>query len=95
MKENFTIMDNGMYYFYADWCAPCKLVKPFIKEFEERGENIERVDADEEIVMAKYFDVMALPTFVSVKNGKENERVTGAVPKEKLEDMLENLKEED
>lgn len=91
-EANLNIPENGMIYFSAEWCAPCKMVKPFIKEFEENGETIVRTDVDEEPLMAEYFQIQSIPTFVGIREGKEIKRVLGAQPKKVLQEILDETK---
>lgn len=94
MNKELNIPENGMIYFSAEWCAPCKMVKPFIKEFEENGEVIVRTDVDQEPLMAEYFQVNSIPTFVGVKEGKEIRRVVGAQPKKVLQELIDGIKKD-
>ena len=95
MSEDFTIPQNAMVDFYADWCSPCKQMDPILDELKNEGHNIIQVDVEENQLMTKYFDIVSIPTFVFIKDGKEFHRFTGVVPKHKLEDYLKKIKEED
>lgn len=90
MSEELKIPQNGMIDFYADWCPPCKQMDPILKELSENY-NIEKVNVEENALMAKYFDVISIPTFVLIKEGKEAKRITGATSKQKLEEALKEI----
>ena len=92
--EELNIPKNAMIDFYADWCPPCKQMDPVLKELKEEGHNIVKVDVEQENLIAQYFDIVSIPTFVFIREGKEFHRMTGAVPKNKLEQYLVKLKEE-
>lgn len=60
--------------FYAEWCAPCKKMKPFLTEIDKEMAStvdVVRIDADAEKDLCKQLKVDALPVLVLYKNGKE------------------------
>ena len=60
--------------FYAEWCAPCKKMKPFLSEIDKEMAStvdVVRIDADAEKDLCKQLNVDALPVLVLYKNGKE------------------------
>jgi thioredoxin 1 len=74
-------------YFHADWCGPCQPMKPIIKEIEAEMQDklkVTRVDVDQQQEMASKYGVMSIPTFIFLKEGKEEERLIGATSKESL-----------
>jgi len=79
-------------YFSAAWCPPCKMMGPIFeeleKEFEGRVES-KKIDIDKEGEKAAEFNVMSVPTFVIVKDGKESPRKVGAVSKGVLKSWIE------
>ncbi|MBI2414292.1 thioredoxin fold domain-containing protein [candidate division WWE3 bacterium] len=73
--------------FYADWCGPCQIMKPIFAEVEPAFEgkiSFKTVDVEADPDKAVKFGVMGIPTFVVLKDGKEVDRKTGAMPKESL-----------
>ncbi len=73
--------------FWAEWCAPCRMVTPVIEELA--GEMVGRVkvaklnvDANRETA-AKY-DIMSIPTVILFEEGQMSKQVVGALPKESL-----------
>jgi thioredoxin 1 len=83
-----------IYYFTADWCNPCKKVKPIVEEINrESAIKFQMIDVDSEMELVKRFDVKSVPTFILIKNGVEVKRITGAQTKVQLENFI-NLKEE-
>lgn len=95
MSEEFSIPQNGLIDFYADWCPPCKQMDPILKELKEEGFEIHKVNVEEETLMAQYFDIVNIPTFVLMEEGKEQVRLIGAVHKDKLRQQLVKLKNDD
>jgi thioredoxin 1 len=67
--------------FYADWCAPCHLVSPILKElsveFEGRFRVI-RVNVDTEGALVERYEVYSVPTVVFIRDEAEIGRITGA-----------------
>jgi thioredoxin 1 len=79
-------------YFTADWCNPCKKVKPIVEELNKE-QIIARffiIDVDEELEMASDFEVRSIPTFVLIKDNQEIARTTGAKTKEQLLEFISN-----
>ena len=72
--------------FYATWCGPCRILKPTIMEFAKEHEEVKvvEVDVDKAQNLSNKYGVISIPTVVIIENGKEINRVVGAVSKEKL-----------
>ena len=80
--------------FYADWCGPCKMMSPVVEELAKEYEGkakIAKVNIDQEPEIAEKYDVMSIPNFVFIKNGKLVDRQIGATAKAKLVQKLDNL----
>ena len=75
-----------IFYFTADWCNPCKKVKPIVEELnrEQSDANFQIIDADIETELVKRFEVRSVPTFILIENGIEINRITGAQTRESL-----------
>ena len=70
--------------FWAIWCAPCSLVSPALEEISREYEDkvmVGKVNVDNEIKTANEFAIQNIPTIIIFKQGKEAERIIGAVPK--------------
>jgi thioredoxin 2 len=77
--------------FYADWCGPCKMMAPHIDEIarERQGDVlVAKLDTDRAQRTSSGFNIRSIPTTIVFKGGKEAARLTGAVPKKGLEDLL-------
>jgi len=79
-----------IYYFTADWCAPCKRTRPIVEELnrEQTEAGFQIIDADFEIELVKTFGILSIPTFILFKDGVEKKRVTGAQTREQLEELI-------
>jgi thioredoxin 1 len=76
-------------YFTADWCNPCKKVRPIVEEINrDMIEKIQIIDADLEITLVNHFQIKSIPTFIIVEDGHELNRITGAQTKESLEKFI-------
>ena len=78
--------------FYADWCGPCKMMAPVVEKLAEKYEGkvkVSKVNSDDEPELAQMFQVMSIPNFVIIKDGKVVDRVIGAVPQQALEEKLD------
>lgn len=80
---------RAVYYFTADWCNPCKKVKPIVEEINKDSiVKFQMIDVDSEIELAKRFEIMSVPTFILMDDGKEVNRIIGAQNKENLLDFI-------
>ena len=77
-----------VFYFTAEWCQPCKKVKPVVEEMKKEGFQFQMIDADYEQLLVKQFQVKSIPTFILLENGKELNRTTGAKTRGELEDFI-------
>ncbi len=78
--------------FFATWCGPCKMVAPAIEQAAETYEGkiaIYKLDVDEAQEIAQEYGVMSIPTLIFFKDGKETERIRGALPQVQLNDAVE------
>jgi thioredoxin 1 len=79
-------------YFTADWCHPCKKVRPIVDELnrEQTKVKFQIIDVDDEMEMARMWNVSSIPTFIVITHGTEKHRVTGAQTREQLEALISN-----
>ena len=59
--------------FWATWCGPCRAMMPIVEQIAQENEGkikVCKVNVDEEAELASKFNVMSIPTFVAIKNGK-------------------------
>ena len=76
--------------FYADWCAPCRMVGPIVSEIanERRDVKVGKINVDEQPELAAQFQVMSIPMLAVIKNGKLKNQVVGYRSKKQIEEML-------
>lgn len=76
-------------YFTADWCNPCKRVRPIVEELNMDHHNkFQIIDVDSEMELAKKFEIRSIPTFILIDDGVEIKRSTGAQTREQLEELI-------
>lgn len=81
--------------FYADWCGPCKMVAPILKELkEDLGDQVRivKIDVDKNQNISQKLNVQSIPTLMVFQNGDLKWRTAGvqtkALMKKKLEELL-------
>ena len=79
--------------FYAEWCFPCKMLEPVLKEVaaELKGQAvIGKVDTDKNLI-ARRFGISKIPALFVIKNGEIKNAFYGVVPKETLVKALNDI----
>jgi thioredoxin 1 len=79
-----------VYYFTADWCGPCKKVRPIVEELtrDQSEVKFQIIDVDSEGELARRFEIKSIPTFILIEDGQEINRFTGAKTKKDLENFI-------
>jgi thioredoxin 2 len=77
--------------FYADWCAPCKMMAPALDEIAHEYEGdvlIAKLDTEQNPEVATRYGIRTIPTLIVFQNGREMLRQSGALRREQLELLL-------
>lgn len=80
--------------FYADWCAPCKMVAPILEDLskEYNGKlDIYKVDTEAEQELAGIFGVRSIPSLLFVPSDGQPQMAMGALPKETFEKAIKDV----
>jgi thioredoxin 1 len=78
--------------FWAEWCAPCKMIAPTVAELAIEYEGrfkITKLDVDSNYQTAGTYNVRSIPTLLIFKNGQVVDQIVGAVPKQRLKEKLD------
>jgi len=84
---------NGSYLvdFWAAWCGPCRTIGPILDELaaERSDVTIAKLNVDENPQTSAQFGVQGIPLLIFFKDGAEQGRVTGAVPRGQIEAAIQ------
>jgi thioredoxin 1 len=73
--------------FWAEWCAPCKMMAPILNEVADElsgNSHVGKLNIEQYKSMAQKFNVRSIPTLILFKNGKEVKRFVGIKQKDFL-----------
>ncbi|MCB1201871.1 MAG: thioredoxin [Leptospiraceae bacterium] len=79
--------------FYADWCGPCKMLKPILEEVAKDWSGkakVIKVDTDAQQHLAMKYGIQGIPTLILFKHGKEVHRTSGVLPADRLKAAYES-----
>ncbi|MBU1201042.1 MAG: thioredoxin [Nanoarchaeota archaeon] len=79
--------------FWAQWCAPCRMMGPVFEELSSGyvGKlKFAKLNTEEEPVLASKFNIMGIPSLLILKGGKEVDRIVGFVPKQVLKQKIDS-----
>ena len=80
--------------FWAEWCGPCKMVSPVLQKLasEWKGRvTIIKINTEEKPQIAGKFGINSIPTLILFKNGREVQRVSGALPLQDMKSAFERF----
>jgi len=81
--------------FFADWCGPCKMLSPILKQVkDELGDvvSIIKIDVDKNQELASKYQVRGVPTMLLFKNGKQVWRQSGVLQKDDIINVISSFK---
>lgn len=83
--------------FYAEWCGPCKMMKPILEELKTQvgsKARIIKIDVDKNQTIANLFQVKGVPTLALFKSGELKWKQAGVVQVEYLKRVIEQYAED-
>jgi len=92
LKQLLESQETSLIYFTADWCGPCKILRPIVEKVEQDWSskmNFVKADVKEAPETIKQLVIKNLPTCVLVHRGKEVARFSGIKKEEEIKNFLE------
>jgi thioredoxin 2 len=76
---------------WAPWCGPCRMIAPVLEQLAARHAGrlkVVKVNVDDEPALGSRFDARSIPLLVVLEDGREVDRIVGALPPAALESRL-------
>jgi len=84
--------------FSAEWCQPCKMLQPILKEVaQQMGDRVRilKIDIDKNAQLAGQLGIQSVPTLIAYRSGEQVWRSSGALPAHNLVQQLNELEQKD
>jgi thioredoxin 1 len=86
LKSNIKVLAD----FNADWCGPCKMLKPIIDEYANNNDKVKvvSINIDDEDELSEKYNVSSIPCLIVFEKGKEVKRNVGLISKDDIESLV-------
>lgn len=76
--------------FNAEWCGPCRMLKPALEKMALEKDNIKfvSINVDNNENLARKYNVFSIPCLVVIKDGEEINRSVGLISREELVELI-------
>lgn len=88
--DKLTVVD-----FWAEWCAPCRMLSPIVAELAEENKEtilVGKLNVDENPKTATKFGIRGIPTLLFFKEGEVKEQLVGVRSKGEIQGIIDNNK---
>jgi len=80
--------------FYADWCAPCRMVAPILEELQKDYEgklNIYKINTEKEQTLAGIFGIQSIPSLLFIPLNEQPQMAQGAMQKDSFVKAINSI----
>ena len=76
--------------FNADWCGPCRMLKPVLEKIAEENEDVKiaSINVDNEEELSKKYGIMSIPCLIVFKDGEETNKSVGFISKDEVLELI-------
>lgn len=76
--------------FNADWCGPCKMLRPLLDQIASENDKVKivSINIDDNDELADEYQVSSIPCLVLIKEGKEIKRNVGLISSDDIESFI-------
>jgi len=82
--------------FWAEWCGPCKMLGPLVKEAAEKFQGkvkVCKVNIDDNMDLAQQYKIVSIPTLCFFKDGNVTDKSIGFIDKDRLFELINRVTE--
>lgn len=80
--------------FWAEWCGPCKMIAPVLKDLASAYKDklkVAKIDVDQEPELASQFNIVSIPTLLFFNKGELVKQQVGTLPRPALEKIIKDI----